>query len=272
MLKIYFEKTKERKNLAEKMYSDYYKNGICTFKKNCTGNINKGYHSSYALQIGENYDFDIDGRPIRILFMGKESPADKSTKNVPRTATLMEVAEDWAASHNGRKRVNLHYQETYKMLCYMLNYNPEPIYPFYNRDDKVLKHFALTNRYRCKLDNGRTNITNNHEQRKNCLCILREELRIMKPTVIVLQLQETTADELFFDDENRTEKLKRDENTERVVYSPKYDCYVIETIHPNTRGAWWKHKPKFLKSVDYLKYKGVLPDLSVDLTDEINKK
>ena len=252
------------------MYYNYFKSGTCLYAKRCLLNTTKGYHSSRALRIGENYDFEINGIPTRILFMGKESPADEATKAIPRTATLVEVAEDWALSHNGEKRVNLHYQETYKMLCYMLNYNPSQIRLFRDREDNVLQYFALTNRYRCKQDDGRTHITNNYEQKTNCLKILQEEIHIMRPTIIVLQLQETTSKDLFSDDKNLSIKLN-DADAERVVYSPKYECYVVETIHPNTRGAWWKHKPKFIKSIDYLKNIGVLPSKTIDLTEEINK-
>ena len=91
----------------------------------------------------------------------------------------------------------------------------------------------------------------------------------MQPTVIVLQLLEATTEDLFFDDENLLEKLNS-KDSERVVFSPKYKCHVIETIYP-CAPAWWKRRPKFKKSVDYLKSTGVLPDKEIDLTEEINR-
>ena len=246
------------------MYDRYYQGEkcICCYFHECSTDKAKGYNSSHAVKVGKNYDLFIDGKPIRILFMGKESPADKRKDKVEETEKLADCL-----LNNGS--VNPHYLKTYMMLCDMLNYNPPNVRPYRNREDAVLSFFSLINRYRCaiKEKGQRSGVKNTSKQYEHCLKILQEEIRIMEPTILVLQHKYTKADKIFDDTQ-----LVQDFGDEKIFHSPKYDCYVIETVHPCIRdGSWPRHCSNLQRIVNRLKQEKALPTKDCDITDELNR-
>lgn len=251
-----------------KLYGHYYsENKTCKYYPTCSQKplhlgYNKGYHSSFAVSIGKNYDLNIDGIDIRILFVGKEG-RNKNNKISP-TKRLQEFEAEG--------KVNLHYREVYKMLCEMLSYNwinekHKESNRYLYKPDANITCFALTNIYRCAFkENDRQvkNIFNSSEQNINCLKILKEEIKILQPTIIVLQKSNICAKSF---DKNAELCI----GTTNVYYSSIYNAYFIQTIHPSNYGKWYKtYKPEFSNAVNYLKSIKKLPLANRDTTIELN--
>lgn len=264
-------KTKERKQQLKEMYDRYYQDGICKYYDLCSQNaINdgntKGYHSSYAVSIGDNYDFCFNHEAIRILFVGKEGR--NRNCDIDQAARL--------SSFLPEGKVNLHYQETYKMLCEMLNYNWKDgrcsdSNKYLYKPDANLTCYALTNLYRCafkKCPSQVSNIKNYPPQDEHCLAILKEEIKILQPTIIVLQKNGLRATAIAPD----ATPCKDEANDEVYGVYKSENTYIIETIHPRNFGKWYKtYKPLFSKALTYLRTIGKLPALDCDTTDELNR-
>jgi len=269
MLKIEKEKTIQRKRELLTLYKNYYcENGICKLYKICsqqavTDGLVNGYNSSFAAMVGDNYDIIVNGKAIRILIVGKEGRFKNECSN-----SLFSPKRLIGFLDEGK--VNLHYRETYKMLCEMLNYNwvnnsIEDTNKFLYKQDSVLTCFALTNMYRCAFKEHSeqvSNIKNYPEQTKNCLEILKEEIKILEPTIIILQKSGFTADDISPDST---------EIFETIYYSNALKAYIIESIHPRNYGKWYNDGyPKFSKAVSRLRLLEALPPLDFSTTDLIN--
>ena len=244
-----------RKELVEKVYKKYYKcdDNKCIHFSECSEKALKKYivdwDSSYAAKVGDNYPLKINGKEVRIVVVGKES----KHKGVPcdRPAYLNEAN-------------NLHYVRTYEILCEMLNYNwkdgrIEDCNNYSDMSDSNLSAFALTNRYRCafKKVKGDTSAINYKKQTANCLNILREELEILKPTVLVIQNSSFNAKNLF----NQAESVDQVKN---LYYDRGRNCYIIITVHPSREHFLGKIKKEevtkdFSSAVKYLRKEGRLP-------------
>ena len=263
--------TQARKEKLEVMYAEFYngKLGQCRFYEDCAcGLVNEnpnGYRFSYAALVGSHYDLSLtaNNKNIRILFVGKEGRSGNSKLDTPVRLSDFSL----------EKKVNLHYRETYKMLCEMLGYNwkngkCKDKFKFLNKPDANLACYALTNLYRCafkKNDDDVRNIPNSDAQKERCLSILREEIRILEPTVIVLQKGDLHAEMIAGDAEPVDSAIG-------LFYSKKSDAHILETIHPSNYGKWYRtYKPRFTKAVNYLKAKGKLPAPDCDTTDALNE-
>ena len=253
---IYFDtnKTEQRRRKLNDIYNEFYcDNQRCKYYNECSqeptskGFIN-GYDSSYSAKLGEWYDLYINGKPLRIVVVGKEAPSKSLPLSKP--ARLSDFK-----SENGKGRVNKHYQETYKMLCYMFNHSSGK--KLVQQQGAVLKAFCLTNLYRCafkKNPNDRTGLKNNVTQFQNCRKILQKELQVLEPTILILQNRELKAIAFYPDSELIS-------GSDRLYYSRQNDCYIIESAHPCVQNStWYKFEfPLFKKQVNYLQNLGVLP-------------
>lgn len=258
---------KIRKELVEKVYKKYYKcdDNKCIFFSECSEKALKKYivdwDSSYAAKVGDNYPLKINGKEVRIVVVGKESKC----KGVPydKPAYLNEAN-------------NLHYVRTYEILCEMLNYNWQEGKiktgnNYSNMPDSDLSAFVLTNRYRCAFKKVKcgTSTINYKKQTANCLNILREELEILKPTVLVIQNSNFNVKNLF----NQAETVDKVKN---LYYDQDRNCYIIITVHPSREHYLGKNEKEkvmkdFSNAIKYLREEGRLPKENEDTTEEINK-
>ena len=234
MVNLSFDKikTEKRKSKLRKMYQEFYcsSDNKCKHYEECARGMytENGYDSSYAAKVADNYDIKIDGKDTRIVIIGKECPNKNDSLCTP--AKL--------ADFTGKDTLNAHYRETFKMLKKLLNYNPPDTRPYRNQNDRILEAFALTNIYRCAFKekpDQRQGIKNNDTQTKNCLKILKEELNILEPTVLVFQAE--AADIYFlYPDANEAECTQLSSYT-KLFYSNKNKCYIIKCPHPR-RPVW----------------------------------
>ena len=260
-------RTIERKAALESCYTAFYRHEQgCRFFEHCSdGLVDKfpnGYRFSKTVSLGVHYDLTIDGLDVRILFIGKEGRSGRNALRQP--ARLTDFREE--------KKVNLHYRETYKMLCEMLGYNYEngklkDHSKFLCKPDANLACYALTNLYRCAFkqhDSDVKSIPNTKAQTANCLTILREELRILEPTVIILQKADLRAVHIA-PDAIVVEKACG------LYVSESLQAYLIETSHPSNFGKWYREsKPRFSRAVNALRARGALPAQGSDTTDLLN--
>lgn len=255
------DKTKTRKCELRKMYEKFYctSDNKCRYYGECSQGMNTecGYDSTYAAKVANNYDIKFDGKDIRILFVGKECPNKNEVFCPP--ARLSDFT--------GKGGVNGHYRETFKMLKKLLNYNPPDIRPYRDQNDHILQAFALTNAYRCAFktnQNQRCRISNNDTQKKNCLKILKEELKTLEPTVVVIQTKAVDPHWLYLDAEET--------ECEQLFYSDEKKCYIIWCDYPTT--AKWNKQGRygFEKIVGVLQNKGIIPkcDMTSAFDEEIS--
>ncbi len=267
MLRSNKEKTIHRKNALSELYNNYYcEKGVCKYYKTCSkqalaDNLTAGYDSSLAAMVGENYDIEINDEKIRILIVGKEG----------RNKNDLQYSPKRLLGFLNEGKVNLHYRETYKMLCEMFNYNWNndsiaDSNKFLFKPDSVLTCFSLTNLYRCafkKYPEQVKGVKNYPIQTENCLELLIEEIRILEPTIIILQKAGLHASD-----------ISRDavELTDTLFYSETIDSYIIETIHPSNYGKWYNEAyPRFSRDVKKLRLLNKLPPEDLITTEALNK-
>lgn len=199
------ETTVKRKVKLQELYNDYYYGNKCNYFDSCSASLRTKSSEHWAVndwsaRVGKNYDLTINGKKVRILIIGKES------KNF--LEKLSEPSGWWP-------EINRHYSITYQTLKDMFSYYPK------NNNNPVLTMFTLTNVQRCafrKYKDQTSGIPNTKEQTINCTKITQEEIKILEPTVILIQFDELSAYDLFCD-------IERCEG--KVYYSKKAKCYIL---------------------------------------------
>ena len=227
------------KNELEKMYNERYINKVCDcfneckstdYDKNCSLICNR------SARIGTRYE----SMKTRIVFIGKEDVSfhDKITEPSSFSAVT-----------------NQHYTGTKLLLAALLNYCKENEIKNYksksihfNGEDKLHEEFALTNHYHCAFKKSKNNhgVKTSDLQWENCASLVRRELEILRPHIIVLQAgwsakksskSQVRIDGIkyYFDPEkwtitedNEVFGLYLAENTKKHE-----KCYVIGSYHPS---------------------------------------
>lgn len=275
------------KNDLEKLYKSYYcsNNGACKYYDDCLkaaqeNNYEPKYNFNHAVRLGENYPLIVNDKEVRIVVIGKESLEENTSVESPGRL---------AVNFDKIGGVNPHYRETYRILCKLMNYNwdfekNENIEKgnYRRRPDAALTAFALTNMYRCAF--GEYNkkgfkIHRTDEQHKRCGEILRKEIEILKPTILLIQNADLKAKYIF--PETNIRKISEKNNDKgRLIYNfssckdkDNNECYIIQTVHPTCYGRWYDFVNNYLTDVvNYLREKGALPDLSTEcMTAKLNE-
>lgn len=248
-------KTKKRKAELLNLYQKWYENDTCKyFEECCQGRVPQEFWTcfDYSARIGDNYYLFFDGMPVRILVIGKEPKAQKPLRFTNRP-------ERWWPD------INRHYLVTFNMLKNMLSY-----YPTKNAvvTDAVLTMFTLSNLYSCsfrKYDGQFNGIPNTTQQMSNCLLLRKKELKILEPTIVIIQNDNIKASWLFDDAVLKFMRLHGN-----VYYSEKdFPCYIVETSHPCCRSHPWKSDLN--DCIDYLKEISALPQIDYrEATSKLN--
>ncbi len=234
-----------RFQLKELYEKRWYKNGICKMFDDCRGKkIPKDYWLLFdrTVRLGDNYCMLFNDKPLRIVFMGKETLG--FSDHVVRPALMSDFPEG----------LNRHYAVTLKTLRYMLNADKNAL-----TNDTVLSMYSLTNLYSCAFCNypeQTQGIPNSTTQIRNCLTLKKEEMEILKPTVLVLQTKDIRANDLY-EDAIDVEIVLPD-NYGKLKYSNKNECYIIESCHPSNKHHPWKKD--LYACINYLKDNTVLPN------------
>lgn len=264
--------SENRYDLKIREVYEYYYGSIgeekkCKYSEQCSASAKYhcGYRSSFAARVGENYGVSIPGIKIpRIVIIGKENRYEDTTPN-KRPARL----KDWNNS-----RVNRHYIETFKQLKALLNFNTAETKSYKSQNDCILTCFALSNIYRCafkEYDDQTVGIKNSAVQKACCSEILRAELAVLEPEIILLQntkkFEFTISPEAILPDCRQVAA----EHCKGLYYSETTCRYIIVTAYPaqkfwNDKECPWNHW-NFERAVLYLRSIGAIPDS--DTTKEL---
>lgn len=246
------ERSAQRKEALKELYARWFAGDTCRHFAACSAKMRSECScfwekNDFSARVGDYYDLYYNEMPIRILMIGKEGLSVQSQVRPP--ARLME-------------KMNRHYSVTFRTLKKMLNYWPRE-----KSHDAVLQTYALTNMYSCafKTKQGQTTgIPNSDLQKVNCAALRREEIRILEPTIVVIQNGSLKADCLFDDTCNL---LPRPHGA--VAYSAAFGCHILETAHPSCRSYPWVRDLD--DCIDFLRKTGALPPIEISTTEILDE-
>ena len=216
-----------RQQLKELYNEQWFINGKCIKFEECRGKkdpCNYWLLFDRTVRLGNKYSMAYDSQPLRIVIMGKETLGFKN--DVVRPALCSDFPNGF----------NRHYAVTLDTLRKMLDANK-----YLLSNDDVLSMYALSNLYSCAFCRypGQTQgIPNTKLQRKNCVILKQAELKILKPTVLLIQTDIITANELYEDAE--TINVSFPDGHGCVKHSKENNCYIIESRHPSCHRHPWK--------------------------------
>ncbi len=170
----------------QQLYQRQFYDGICVHFDECKEKKEPNacwITFDWSAEIGTNFDLQYQGKPLRIVIMGKETTGGKNALRAP--ARLCDF-------NNGK--LNRHYSSTYKLLRYIFEYS--------GKQDVVLSMYALTNLYSCAFrlhPEQRRGVPNTASQWLHCIELKKEELKILAPTVLILQSTTIKAQHLYPD-------------------------------------------------------------------------
>lgn len=225
-------------------------NGKCESFGDCSKKMEFDSESSIIcnrnLKVGKQY-----GDLTKILFIGKEN-TNRSTELTPvEPASFI-------------TQTNQHYRRTKFILSALLGKCDEDDinnYDGYNftsqNEDTLHNYFALTNHYHCafkkKVDADKYHgIKSSNTMWYNCVEIVRKEIEILEPDVVVIQ-SGWAAKENALKDIRKYFSVNWDVRQDKLVGLYKAEntetgrvCYIIGSYHPSFH-CW--HEEKYLSSL-----------------------
>lgn len=229
---------------------------VCKSQRDCTQSLRPAdsvFFEGQLSHVGAHYDLFEDGRPLRIVVVGQESATGPAriTLNA-RTAILMDSALVRRFKADGKHQArNPHMRGTTSALRLLLrgdlgdNYDGEFI-DLESGKVHVFDAFALVNVLLCGAHppiaapgegnkyRAQTRGNSTSTMRKNCLAHFKETLRILEPTVVVLQgigVQNWTRT-VF---ENRRPVEGTGVQLDRAEFEAR-DLYLCRLSHPSAPG------------------------------------
>ena len=256
------EKTKLRIKELNEYYKEHGLNAFgfkCEKKQNCVqsqkGKTVKQFHGSTA-SVTPLYDAVYNNMPIRILFIGKETAYMKKLNNgygIPENFDANnKIALKWIDS----KKRNSHIEGTRLILRNI--YNVE--------SDYVYSSYALSNLLRCSFQDEdkrykASSTRDTKEMRDNCVVHLIEEIKILKPTIIITQgawavSGRRTFIDILTDRFGKYDLLKKNKNEKYGLY--RFGTfYCVTTHHPGRLAVWKKNlaNDSVWPMIDYMRNK-----------------
>ena len=225
------------KESLNKMYNNQFQNSVCACFEECkTDDFDVGcsFICNRSAKVGKKYSRE----KIRIVFIGKEDVS--SIKDLDEPASFISTK-------------NQHYRGTKSILAALLGHcsvdditNKEK----YIKDEETLhESFALTNHYHCtfkttKQSGKRHGIKNSDAMWDNCANVVKKELEVLSPSVVVIQAGWSARKKST--QESRVKGVKAYFNEQWVVsedkeifglYIAKHNsgntCYIIGSYHPS---------------------------------------
>ena len=269
------EKTKKRYNELLKLYNEEGLNADNFFcnKYNdchnslCDKNVVKQFSGGTAALM-PFYDIYLNKKPIRVLIVGKENgymknKPFKTSSNFDENILNVLNCIEW-------KNKNNHIKGTLMTLQRIYGVESEYIYASY----------TLTNLLRCAFQNTEkhenlSDVNDTSKMRDNCFEYLIKEIKILEPTLIILQGEwsikgkQNIVSKLY-------EHFKESENRLMSNSNDKYGLYqfnnfmLITSHHPAILGNWIKNlAPDSLwPAIDYLKEIGYIPMVNSETSTE----
>ena len=271
-----FDKTSYRRKCLEEYYR---KEGLnaCEFScgnyKICSESQRERYKKQYiggTCALMPFYDVSYNGIPIRVLVVGKETGYMKNEKY--GTAKNFEENSLNVLNCIGWEKKNNHIKGTLYILQNIFNIHTEYVYSSY----------ALTNLLRCSFQNEtvQENVSATHDtaiMRKMCINHLIQEIKILEPTIIIVQGEWATKgcflirefEKVF----GKSKSIMHNSNRKYGLYEfEEFDCML--THHPAILGNWVKNlaPDSVWPMLDYLRNIGRLPIICEDSGLEYEKK
>lgn len=261
--KIDFEQNKRRKELLIKLYNE---NGLNANNFHCEkyleckssqkGNIENQYCGG-TCALMPFYDLYYDGKPIRIMIIGKET-GYMVNKKYGTSDDFFDNCKNVLNCINWRKKNN-HMKGTLDTLKYIYGYDSE----------YLLSTYVLSNLMRCSFQKRERidNVSAAHDtqiMRINCISYLMDEIKILQPTIIITQGEWAlkcgfiTAVEEYFNEDS--EILLQSKNKKYGLYKfSKFVCIISH--HPAIYGNWKKNlaPDSLFPMIDHLKKIGYIP-------------
>lgn len=158
-------------------FNKIYDNGTCPHLKECNQKNYKYGHTCYRAKIGKEYE----NAKTKIMFVGKEAPNE--CKKVSSPAKVREVRAN-----------NRHYLGLYYTALLILT----DIIPDNTKQSTLIEYegleeqYCLTNYYKCAFKKkGEKNkihgVTTNSKMKQYCPALLRKEIDLLRPDIIVIQ-------------------------------------------------------------------------------------
>lgn len=265
MWKADIDKTKNR---CEKLLEYYKTAGLnaddfhCIHYNECKNsqkkcNVVKQY-SGGTVGITPFYDISYDGKPIRVLIVGKENGYMKNTEYGTST-NFHENCLNILNCINWEKKNN-HIKGTLMILQNI----------FGIESDYVYSSYALTNLMRCSFQDGDkydnvSNVSSTSTMKDNCLKHLIKEIEILEPTIVIFQGEwaisgkNTIVDKLYSYYEIEKRCLLKNSNGKYGLYDFK-KFMLITCHHPAILGNWIKNLApdsvwpplNYLRNINYL--------------------
>ena len=270
------EETSRRYNLLEKYYINNHLNAdsfnCCHYneclksQKDC--DVIKQYSGGTA-GLAPFYDLYYNGKPIRILVVGKENAYMKNLKygtspNFKENCLNVLNCINW-------KNKNNHIKGTLMILQDILGINSDYAYACY----------ALTNLMRCSFQNSEvaanvSNVNSTSKMKENCLHHLINEILILEPTLIILQGEwaitgkSSVVDKLYYYFNKEKKCLLKNSNGKYGLY--QFENFMLITCHhPAILGNWIKNlaPDSVWPPINYLREIGYLPHVNKDDSTEL---
>lgn len=244
------------------VYKNHYTNGVCPNIDSCSTNMPVCGHRYSVARLGCNYG---NTEKPKVLFVGKEgtdSPGKIDPSFIKEPASLSDdVRPD-----------NWHYFGTiYTAAAFLSNYST-------NDADQINKHallpfndlrhdFCLTNYYKCAFKKEEDeekyhDVGTNIQMRKNCVRILLDEIKALRPDIIVIQgkfCHSSFWDKkglLSFASAEWNQKLIPEYNISITKYKRTNGSYfyVLWSYHPCAHGRrWFNTLPALNAAITYIK-------------------
>ncbi len=272
------EKTKERYKKLQNLYLNEGLNADnfhCKHYENCSNSQKKDVVKQFSggtCGLMPFYDAKYKETEIRILVIGKETGYMKNSKfgtssNFDENTLNLLNCINWDKKNNHIKGTLITLQNIFNVFS-----------------DYIYSGYALSNVLRCafqlqeKADNLSA-VKDTNVMRRNCINYLVEEIKILEPTLIIVQGEwaikgkETLLDLLQIKLSSQMECIMTNNNGKYGLY--KFDKFMCVTSHhPAIFGNWVKNlAPDSLwPMINYLKINGILPNFLEDETLNYERK
>ncbi len=252
-----------------RMYDQYYcgPNGHCKYWEKCKEGLLENIYPckffSDRVKIGERYGTN----PLlpKIVFVGLEG-VHEGYKNNPIPA----IDYSNPISVPSRDASNNHYRGVRYVLAYLMaqftdgkNNCPEDasIGKLEEvQDSQYLDQYCLTNIYKCAFGSGTTGLPHTKEMQQNCIEILLEELKILEPDILVIQVVTGRPTQLWSALMNKFSgsdiplcQAKRNKNTSvHRLNRNGTPFYCVWTYHGNGGPYPYKRGGVFVNNNEYI--------------------
>jgi hypothetical protein len=187
-------RTEERRQRLQEYMSTYVlaepKRFICRHYRACRASHDGEFYKGQLHHLGRHYDLLVDGRPFRIVVVGQEYGGPPSCVTLARR--YVDVAEESGLGKTLGQR-NPHMRGTTHLLrlLFDIGLGSDRAGEYVDVDGEprhLFDMFSLANYLLCSAHEGGTaRGTSTAVMRANCQGHFRETLRILDPTVVVVQ-------------------------------------------------------------------------------------